>query len=142
MVRFKPGLDLIYMVKEIKCHNSTMVRFKRRTIPIYKGIRKGSHNSTMVRFKQIWEWLEYEPVLNRSQFHYGSIQTTFPHSRQIDRIVSQFHYGSIQTKSYQFLGFIDHVVTIPLWFDSNPYRIVMMREIITSHNSTMVRFKR
>ena len=54
-----------------------------------------SLNSTMVRFK--YELIKFiNHFMNRSQFHYGSIQINLNIVVPNGEIMSQFHYGSIQ----------------------------------------------
>ncbi len=62
------------MKVEKTCLNSTMVRLKLlNSLP--EDFQVIGLNSTMVRLKLVLSENEYLPILDMSQFHYGSIKT-------------------------------------------------------------------
>ena len=99
-----------------------------------------------------------------SQFHYGSIQIKLHTALRnmpkmslnstmvrfksknfslvpIPEMTSQFHYGSIQIYPSPGVALDDMLVSIPLWFDSNPLVSQSFFLKLPRLNSTMVRFK-
>jgi len=80
-----------------------------------------------------------------SQFHFGSIQTLLKTKISIFQIsdASQFHFGSIQT-TFSLITDGDNVtiVSIPLWFNSNGSKsVVVCFPLRLCLNSTLVQFK-
>ena len=98
-------------------------------------------NSTMVWFK--WEMGFCGGFgVCLSQFHYGMIQIKVT-DKEIELLKqwSQFHYGMIQMQLLRLLQWLQFLVSIPLWYDSNKQKSILIAVRNASLNSTMVWFK-
>ena len=119
--------------------NPTVVRFK----PVQAQSRywqQAGFNPTVVRFKRVICGAENLYYL-WFQSHRGSIQTDLRCFWNDEPTKFQSHRGSIQTCLFCGSREVVFHVSIPPWFDSNPFFACLPTAAAPGFNPTVVRFK-